>query len=337
MSAIVTQSNDSVTPFHRLAPEAILDAVESTGLRCDGHISALNSYENRVYQIGIEDKKPVIAKFYRPGRWSDAAIIEEHELTATLAEYEIPVVAPLNMGGQTLFYSAPFRFALYPRIGGRAPELDDPEHLLQLGRCLARIHNIGSISSFKHRPHIDLDSFVIRPREFLLQHGFIPTDLTASYEAITQIIMRTLESNLSICKEVRQLRLHGDSHVGNILWYDNGPTLVDFDDARMGPSIQDLWMFLSGDREYMCARLHDLLEGYCDFREFDARELHLIEPLRTMRMVHHAGWLAQRWEDPAFPGAFPWFNTQRFWEEHILHLKEQLAMMDEPPLEWQYN
>jgi Ser/Thr protein kinase RdoA (MazF antagonist) len=335
MSAIMSPADDSLTPFHKLAPEVILDAVESTGLRCSGHISALNSYENRVYQIGIEDELPVIAKFYRPNRWTDDAIMEEHELTATLAEYEIPVIAPLVREGLTLFHSGPFRFALYPRVGGRAPELDDPEHLVQLGRCIARIHNVGAIAPFKHRPRIDIDSFVIQPREFLIQHGFIPTDLTASYDALMEAVIRSLEGHMRIYNDVVQLRLHGDSHVGNILWYDNTPSLVDFDDARMGPAVQDLWMLLSGDREYMCARLHDLLDGYCEFREFDARELYLIESLRTMRMVHHAGWLAQRWDDPAFPGAFPWFNTQRYWEEHILYLKEQLSMMEEPPLEWQ--
>ena len=337
MPASMKQPDDSITPFHRLAPETILDAVESTGLRCDGHISALNSYENRVYQVGIEDARPVIAKFYRPGRWTDGAIVEEHELTASLAQQEIAVITPLSMDGRTLFHSGSFRFALYPRVGGRAPELDDPEHLAQLGRCVARIHNIGSLSAFKHRPHIDIDSFVIRPREFLLQHGFIPADLLASYEALLEAIIRSLQGRQEIYDSVGKLRLHGDSHAGNILWADGGPSLVDFDDARMGPAIQDLWMFLSGDREYMRARLHDLLEGYCEFREFDARELYLIEPLRTMRMVHHAGWLAQRWDDPAFPPAFPWFNSQRYWEEHILHLKEQLAMMEEPPLEWQLN
>ena len=333
----MTQPDDTLTPFHMLAPDAILDAVESTAYRCDGHITALNSYENRVYQIGIEDAQPVIAKFYRPKRWTDDAIIEEHELTTALAELEIPVIAPLHRDGRTLFYSRPFRFALYPRVGGRAPELDDPEHLAQLGRCLARIHNVGSISPFKHRPRIDIDSFVIRPQQFLLQHDFIPPHIIASYETLLGLIIRRLETIMHSCSGIRLLRLHGDCHAGNILWYNNGPSLVDFDDARMGPSVQDLWMFLSGDREYMGARLHDLLEGYCEFREFDARELHLIEPLRTMRMVHHAGWLARRWDDPAFPGAFPWFNTQRFWEEHILHLKEQLAMMDEPPLEWRHG
>lgn len=328
------QADDPLLPFHTLAPEAILDAVESTGYRCDGHIAALNSYENRVYQIGIENEQPVIAKFYRPQRWTDAAILEEHELTTALAEQEIPVIAPLSRDGTTLFYSGSFRFALYPRIGGRAPELDDPDHLAQLGRCIARIHNVGSISSFKHRPQIDIDSFVVKPQEFLVHHGFIPADLTAPYEALMGHVIRKLETFMQAYDGIRLLRLHGDSHAGNILWYDSAPSLVDFDDARMGPAVQDLWMFLSGDREYMGARLQDLLEGYCGFRDFDALELHLIEPLRTMRMVHHAGWLARRWDDPAFPRAFPWFNTQRFWEEHILNLKEQLAMMDEPPLEW---
>jgi len=325
----------TTTPYASLSPDTVLDAVSSLGFQPDGRLYPLNSYENRVYQIGIEDRDPVIAKFYRPGRWTDAAILEEHVLTAELAELEIPVIAPLVIGGNTLFHSGLFRFSLYPRAHGRAPELDDPAHLLQLGRCLARIHNIGALTTFLHRPVIDVDSFAARPREFLLQHGFLPADLIPAYESLTGHIIPKLETILEAASDLRLLRLHGDSHLGNILWYNDGPCMVDFDDARMGPSIQDLWMFLSGDRNYMSACLHDLLNGYCEFRDFDARELHLIEALRTMRMIHHAGWLAQRWDDPAFPRAFPWFNSQQFWQDHILHLKEQMAAMDEPPLEWQ--
>ena len=327
---------DSALPFQQLSPDEILNAVESLGYACDGHVTALNSYENRVYQIGIWDNKPIIAKFYRPQRWSDDCINEEHTFTAELAEHEIPVINPLrDAHGQTLFQTGSYRIALYPRVGGRAPELDDPDHLVQLGRCLARIHNVSAVKAFVHRPSIDIKTMAQDPAEFLLANHFIPSDLTASYTALTQHLYTAIQACFARVENCGFIRLHGDCHIGNILWYDNAPFIVDFDDARMGPSIQDLWMFLSGDRNYMQARLHDLLEGYCEFRDFDACELHLIEPLRTMRMVHYAGWLARRWNDPAFFQAFPWFNTQTYWQTHILHLKEQLSLMAEAPLEWQ--
>jgi Ser/Thr protein kinase RdoA (MazF antagonist) len=321
--------------FHQLSPDDILNAIDDIGYRCDGHVSALNSYENRVYQVGIEDEKPVIAKFYRPERWTDEAIREEHRFTFELTELEIPVIAPLrDDDGESLFKTGPYRFSIYPRIGGRAPELDDPEHLLQLGRCLARVHSLSETADFKHRPSIDVESYVIKPFDYLLENNFIPIDLRLSYEALQKLVTESLLRCYDEVSDIKTIRLHGDCHLGNILWCEEAPFLVDFDDARTGPAIQDLWMLLSGDREYMTARLYDLLEGYTEFRNFEGRELRLIEALRTMRMIHHAGWLAQRWDDPAFPMAFPWFNTQQFWEDHILNLKEQLAMMDEPPLEW---
>ena len=326
---------DAGDAYQNLTPDDILNAVEAVGYRCDGRIFALNSYENRVYEIGIEDERPVIAKFYRPQRWSDNAILEEHKFTLALVEYEIPVIAPrIGEHNVTLFHAGSHRFALYPRVGGRPPEPDDPEQLLQLGRCIARIHNVGSIEPFKHRPAIEVESFAAEPRAFLLDNGFIPADLLEAYTSVTEAIIARLKSVFGQAAGLRYIRLHGDCHLGNILLNENTPFLVDFDDARMGPAIQDLWMLLSGDRAYMTARLHDLLEGYCEFREFDPRELHLIEPLRTLRMIHYAGWLAQRWHDPAFPLAFPWFNTQHYWQDHILSLREQAAMLNEPPLEW---
>lgn len=326
---------DAGHAYQNLTPDDILNAIEAAGFRCDGRIFALNSYENRVYEIGIEDGKPVIAKFYRPARWSNDAILEEHKFTLLLAEYEIPVIAPLTCEQDvTLFQAGSHRFALYPRVGGRPPEPDDPEQLLQLGRCIARIHNVGAIEPFQHRPVIDVESFAMGPREFLLDNDFIPADLLEAYTSVTEAVIARLTGVFEQTGGLRYIRLHGDCHIGNILLNENTPFLVDFDDARMGPAIQDLWMLLSGDRAYMTARLHDLLEGYCEFREFDPRELHLIEPLRTLRMMHYAGWLAQRWHDPAFPMAFPWFNTQHYWQDHILSLREQAAMLDEPPLEW---
>jgi len=327
---------DNKLPFHELAPDQILNSIESIGYLCDGHVSALNSYENRVYQIGIEDATPIIAKFYRPDRWSDESILEEHVFTAELQEMEIPVIAPSQDNeGQTLFQSGPYRIALYPRVGGRAPELDNPEHLLQLGRCIGRIHNVSATKPFQQRPTIDTESYAIEPREYLLQQNFIPADLIASYESLSRDVIKAIQACIGRAGEYALIRLHGDCHLGNILWQNDGPFIVDFDDARMGPSVQDLWMFLSGDRNYMTTGLNDLLEGYCEFRNFDARELHLVEALRTMRMIHFAGWLARRWDDPAFPLAFPWFNTQHYWQDHILSLREQLALMDEPPLQWQ--
>ena len=321
--------------YSELNPDTILDAVESAGYQCDGHVSALNSYENRVYQVGLETNGFIIAKFYRPGRWSDEAIVEEHAFTREMAEHELPVIAALpNDSDECLLKFADYRFSLFPRIGGRPPELDNPEHLAQLGRCLARLHNIGDIKPFKHRPSISVESYCDEQREFLLHNDFIPADLLPAYESVTAGIIESIRHCFHSAGGVNLLRLHGDCHLGNILWRDDSPFLVDLDDARMGPAIQDLWMFLSGDREYMTARLYDLMEGYAEFRDFDRRELSLIEALRTMRIMHHAGWLAQRWDDPAFPLAFPWFNSQKYWQDHILSLREQSALMEEEPLQW---
>lgn len=327
--------DEAVSAYQNLGPDEILHAVEAAGLRCDGRINALNSYENRVYQVGIEDAAPVIAKFYRPGRWSDACILEEHAFTLELAAQEIPVIAPLPLSGAgTLFRTGPHRLALYPRIGGRPPEPDNPEHLLMLGRTIARIHAVGAGRPFVHRPALDLASFAIEPSAYLLAHDFLPADIRPAYEAIARELIEKLRECFEHGAEARQIRLHGDCHLGNILMRDDAPFIVDFDDARSGPAIQDLWMFLAGDRRERSVALGDLLEGYTEFFEFDKRELRLIEPLRTLRLMHYAGWIARRWQDPAFPRAFPWFNSQRFWEEHVLALKEQHSALDEPSLEW---
>ncbi|MET0091277.1 MAG: serine/threonine protein kinase [Candidatus Thiodiazotropha sp.] len=325
--------SDSVHAFAGLTPDRMLDAIESTGVECNGQFLALNSYENRVYQVGLEGAPPLVAKFYRPGRWSDETILEEHSYTQALAEQEIPVIAPLaDASGQTLVHFGPLRFSLYPCEGGRAPELDNPQQLEQLGRFVGRMHMLGRATRFRHRPDIDLKSYLQDPSRYLLQQGFIPMHLEAAYESL----LNDLEMRIHACYEradhVHVIRLHGDCHPGNILWRESGPRIVDFDDARNGPAVQDLWMFLSGDREYMTARLENLLEGYTRFCDFNPSELHLLEALRTLRLVHYAGWLGQRWEDPAFPAAFPWFDSVRFWEDHILTLREQLAKMDEPPL-----
>lgn len=318
--------------YQLLLPDQILSAVESVGLRCDGRLLALNSYENRVYQVGCEDGPPVIAKFYRPGRWSDAAILEEHDFTLELAANELPVLAPLVVGGATLHCVGPYRFALYPRQGGRPPQLDDASHLEQLGRLLAQVHNFGSLREFLHRRRLDCVRTSREASTYLMSAGFIPNDLQPAYASVAADAILSMNEGVTRCGETATLRLHGDAHPGNVLWFDDKPFLVDFDDAMMGPAIADLWMFLSGDRQEMQTGLVSLLEGYCEFRALPARELHLVEPLRTARMMSHSAWLARRWNDPAFPLAFPWFGTQRYWQDHVLALREQLALMQEGAL-----
>jgi Ser/Thr protein kinase RdoA (MazF antagonist) len=323
-------------PYARLSPDLLLDAVESLGLRSDGRQFALNSYENRVYQIGIEDDRPVVAKFYRPDRWSDDAILEEHAFVCELATREIPVVAPLTIGGATLHRHAGFRFALYPRCGGRAPEFDHSDVLEWMGRFVGRIHAVGALHPFVHRPAIDISTFGEEPRDWLLAHEFLPTELREVWRGVAAQALDGVRRCYERAGSVATLRLHGDCHAGNVLWIaegpQRGPHFVDFDDSRSGPAIQDLWMLLSGDRASMTRQLADVLAGYEDFADFDPTELHLVEALRTLRLIHYAYWLARRWSDPAFPAAFPWFNTQRYWQDRILELREQIALMDEPPL-----
>jgi Ser/Thr protein kinase RdoA (MazF antagonist) len=320
-------------PYAQLTPDLILDAVESTGLRCDGRLLALNSFENRVYQVGIEDAQPVIAKFYRPGRWSDAMIEEEHAFSHELSEAELPVVAPLSAdGGSTLRHFAAFRFALYPRQRGRAPELESQDTLTWMGRFIARIHAIGALRPFAHRPALTIAGFGEEPSRYVLERGFVPADLRPAYESLVTQLLRQIRARMQEAGDAPTLRLHGDCHPGNVLWADDGPHFVDLDDARSGPAVQDLWMLLSGEREAMAQQMRWILDGYWEFHDFDLRELGLIEPLRTLRMIHYAGWLALRWDDPAFPAAFPWFNTQRYWQDHILALREQAAALDEPAL-----
>jgi len=323
-------------PYADLTPDRVFDALESVGLVGDGRLQALGSYENRVYQIGIEDAAPVVAKFYRPGRWPDAAIAEEHAFVAELAAREIPVVAPITLAGSTLHTFGAFRFAVYPRCGGRAPELEQRETLEWMGRFLGRIHAVGALAPFRHRPALDLDTFGVEPRDWLLTHAFIPPELLEAWRSIAALALDGARRSFERAGDVRSLRLHGDCHAGNVLWIEHGaargPHFVDFDDARTGPAVQDLWMLLSGERAEMTRQLDAVLDGYDDFFEFDPRELQLVEALRTLRLLHYSAWLAQRWDDPAFPAAFPWFNTQRYWQDRILELREQVALMDEPPL-----
>ena len=319
-------------PFASLTPERMLAALEAVGLRPDGRLLALNSYENRVYQFGMEEGAPVVAKFYRPGRWADEAILEEHAFVAELAGRELPVVAPLAMAGNTLHKVEDMRFAVYPRRGGRAPELEDPATLEWMGRFLGRIHAVGALEPFRARPALTIETFGEEPRDYLLAHGSIPPDLLPAWRSVADLALEGVRRCYARAGPVRAIRLHGDCHAGNVLWTDDGPHFVDFDDARTGPAVQDLWMLLSGERADMARQLGDVLAGYEDFSEFDRRELHLVEALRTLRLIHYSAWLARRWDDPAFPVAFPWFNTQRYWQDRILELREQIALMDEPPL-----
>ena len=323
-------------PFNQLGPDAILDALQSAGWRGDGRLLALNSYENRVYQVWLEDGQSVVAKFYRPERWSDEQILEEHRFTIELSEAEVPVVPPL-VGlldtARTLHEHSGFRFAVYPRRGGRSPELDDPQTLEWMGRFIGRIHALGSVRPFEHRATLNIDRFGIEPRDWLLAHAHIPSDLLPSWRAAVDQCIDAVSQAFDRTGTVRTLRLHGDCHAGNVLWTDDGPHFVDFDDACNGPAIQDLWMLLSGSGSDMSRQMIDVLEGYRDFMDFDRRELQLIEPLRTLRLIHYSAWIARRWSDPAFPAAFPWFGAARYWQDRILELREQIAAMSEPPMD----
>ncbi len=325
--------SDAAHPFSLLTPETILAAIESVGMRCDGRLLALNSYENRVYQVGIEDAAPVVAKFYRPDRWTDAQIREEHAFAAELVEDEVPVVAPLEIDGRkTLGVHGQFRFAVYPRRGGRAPELDREDTLQWIGRFIARIHRVGARKKFLKREKLSVERLGVASREFVLSSGFVPAELTESYARVSELAIEAARACFDHVGPVTNLRLHGDCHAGNVLWTDDGPHFVDLDDACTGPAIQDLWMLLSGDRETRERQITVVLEGYEMFRELDRTEILLVEALRTLRMMHYAAWLARRWEDPAFPVAFPWFASPRYWQDHILELREQVAAMDEAPL-----
>lgn len=320
--------------FANLSPSDVLNSIETFGYQCDGRLLALNSYENRVYRVGMDDGQSLIAKFYRPGRWSNDAILEEHQFTQMLSDLEIPVIEPLTIDGQTLLETEHFRIAMFINRGGRAPDLEDFDQLEQMGRFMGRIHQVGQSQAFTYRPTLDINTFGHQARKFVLENNFIPADLESAYSSLTEQLLNEVEQCYERAGEVPLIRCHGDCHPSNVLWTDDGPHIVDFDDARMAPAIQDLWMFLSGDRPEQTASLDAVLSGYTEFCEFDARQLHLIEALRTLRLIHYYGWLAKRWSDPAFKLAFPWFNTQRCWEDHILSLREQAALLHETPLVW---
>lgn len=329
---------NNLTDYAALSPDTVIDAIEATGRISDARVLALNSYENRVYQVGIEDDVPVIAKFYRPNRWSDAQIREEHTFCLELRDAELPVVAPLqDASGNTLFTHAGFRYALFPRKGGQAPEPGDLDHIHRIGTLLGRIHARAAASEFRERPTLDVSTFLDHPAYILQSRGFVPPAYAERYAALIATLRVKIVAAFSLAKEsgVQLIRTQGDCHPGNIVWTrDDGPWFVDFDDCRRAPAVQDFWMMLSGNRQDQQLGLAEMLDGYTAFHDFDARELQLVEPLRTLRLAHYAGWIAERWEDPAFPRAFPWFNTPRWWQAHLAELDEQNQLLDEEPLRW---
>jgi Ser/Thr protein kinase RdoA (MazF antagonist) len=321
--------NDN-TPYANLDPSLILDAIESVGFRCSGSLFALNSYENRVYQVGIDDELPLIAKFYRPHRWTNEAILEEHKFSLELVEHEIPIIAPLvSATGHTLHEHKGYRFALFPRKGGRALELENLEQLEWMGRFIGRLHAVSACTPFKHRPKLDAESQGYIPYRYLINHDFIPSYLKDSYCRTIETVLQKVDESFRRVGQMDYIRLHGDCHAGNVLWSDNGPHIVDLDDSLMGPAIQDIWMLLSGNENQMALELNLILRGYREFHDFNSRELKLVEALRALRMIQYSAWLATRWEDPAFPLSFPWFNTPHYWQEQLQNLNEQSNLLDE--------
>ena len=320
-------------PYESLTPDSVLDAVESLDYLSDARILTLNSYENRVYQIGIEESVPLIAKFYRPARWSPEQIREEHQFTQSLADADIPVVPPIKTADDTLHNHGGFDFAVFPRKGGHAPELDNLDNLYILGRTLGRIHLVGQAQPFNYRPTLDSFSFGQQSRQFLIEGDWLPEDCRYEYQRLTEEILTLVDTAFKRVNRLKNIRLHGDCHPGNILWRDNTPHFVDFDDCRMGPAVQDLWMMLSGERPQQTLQINEIIEGYEEFLPFNRAELQLIEPLRALRIMHYAAWLARRWQDPAFPTHFPWFNTSTYWLGHMMELRELKQSIQRPPLQ----
>lgn len=320
--------NNSQTPYSHLDPTMILDAVESLGFRCTGYLFALNSYENRVYQVGIEESAPMIVKFYRPNRWSDETILEEHQFSLELVEHEIPIVSPWVKENLSLHRFQDYRFALFPRFAGRALELSSLDQLEWMGRFIGRLHAIGAAHPFLHRPQLTVDTYGVTPYELLIERKFIPDYLKENYQNTVEAILKKIKQYFKTFASQNYIRLHGDIHAGNVLWNDAGPHIVDLDDCMMGPAMQDIWMLLSGNKDQMEIELEHILKGYRLFHDFNTQELNLIEALRSLRMLHYSAWLAKRWDDPAFPLSFPWFNTPNYWQKQLADLREQNALLD---------
>jgi Ser/Thr protein kinase RdoA (MazF antagonist) len=320
-----------VKPFTGLSPDVVLDAAASVGLDVDGRLFALNSYENRVYQLG-SPRGNLVLKFYRPERWTDEQIAEEHQFTAEMAVAELPVAAPVAVEGRTLFTFSDFRFAAFPWMRGRAPELDATDARQLLGRSLARVHQIGALRPFRSRPRFGIQRLGIDACNQVLASDLLPDVLRDRYIQISEALLERIEQAFEHAGPLREIRIHGDCHLGNLLWNEQGPAFVDLDDCTTGPRVQDLWMLLSGSRSDQRRQWGELLEGYTQFADFDFREVGLIESLRALRMLHHAAWVSHRWLDPAFPRAFPWFGEHRYWEGYVGDLREQLETLDDPPL-----
>jgi Ser/Thr protein kinase RdoA (MazF antagonist) len=319
-------------PFATLSPDLVIDAVESLGLRSDCRVFALNSFENRVFQVGIEDSTPLVAKFYRPGRWSEAQLREEHSFSLELAEHEVPVVAPLLIDGESLFQHEGFHFALFPRRGGRAPEPGDLDQLYRLGQLLGRLHAVGASRPFAARPALDVQSFGHESLHCLREEFPLPASVRAGYFAVADALVAQVAERIA-STPFQPIRLHCDCHPGNLLLRDDQLLVVDMDDCRSGPAVQDLWMLLTGERHERQRQIIELLEGYGEFHDFDARELALIEALRSLRLIHYSAWLARRQDDPAFPPAFPWFGSESYWREQTVILREQQLRIEEPTLQ----
>ncbi len=315
--------------FSNLTPDLILDAIESLGIYPESGLLALNSYENRVYQFLADDGQRYVAKFYRPQRWTNAQIQEEHDFSHQLETAEIPIAAPLNFDNKTLFNYQGYRFALFNSVGGRIFEVDNLDQLEVLGRFIGRLHQEGQKAPFKYRPQLSTEEFLINAKENILQSDLVSHAMLLPF---TTVLDQVSELTFEKYVPFNEIRLHGDCHAGNILWTGEELMFVDLDDARQGPAIQDLWMMLSGDRANQTLQLDTLLCAYQEFCDFDYRELQLIEPLRAMRMINYMGWLAKRWHDPAFQRNFSWFASDKYWEQQVLALKEQLAALHEPAL-----
>lgn len=335
-------------PFELLGPTRMLDGLQSLGLQPDGRLLALNSFENRVYLLWLDEpwldpqghaQQSVVLKAYRPGRWSLEQILEEHAFARDLADAELPVAAPINLResfaardlpGDTLMWIDPVFIALWPRQGGRAPDMDRPDVIERMGRFIARLHLVGRQRVFRHRLGFrGLASAFDAVDQVEALSASLP-EACHRWLGVARGCLKRAQSYVADLPTPRLLRLHGDMHWGNVLWTEAGPHFVDLDDCRMGPAISDLWPLLSGQGEELEAGLRILLQAYCSISEFDPMELHWIEVMRSMRLIEHTAWIAHRYDDPAFPRAFPGFADPDFWDRRMVELQQQESQLRLP-------